>query len=108
MTTGSRGARERLTRDNVAGIHGVLVFDETKAVHQLDFGDLAGTMGGEVGFDIGLGSFGGASVRVGPNRGTGRVKGGWPRRIHWTGAHQDTYHSGASCPSRDGWMKPRP
>lgn len=47
----------RLTRDNITGIHGILVFDKSKAVHELDFGDLAGTMGGEVSLNVGLGSF---------------------------------------------------
>jgi hypothetical protein len=44
-----------LTRNNIAGIHGVLVFDETEAVHQLDLGDVASTMGRKMGLDIGLG-----------------------------------------------------
>jgi hypothetical protein len=46
---------EALTRNDVAGIHSILVLDETEAVHQLDLSDLSGTMGIEVGFDICLG-----------------------------------------------------
>jgi hypothetical protein len=40
--------------DDVAGIHGILVFDEAEAVHQLDLGDLTGAVGLEVTFDLGL------------------------------------------------------
>lgn len=46
----------RLTRDNVASIHGVLVFDEAEAVHQLDLGDFSGAMSRKVSLNIGLGS----------------------------------------------------
>ena len=49
---------ETRTRDNVTGIHGILVFDEAKAVHQFDLGNLAGAMGSEVRGNIGLGDFG--------------------------------------------------
>lgn len=44
-----------LTRDNVAGVHSVLILDEAETVHELDLRDLAGAMGSEVLFDIGLG-----------------------------------------------------
>lgn len=47
-----------LTRNNISGIHGIFVFDETEAIHELDFGNLSGAMGLEVGFNIGLGGFG--------------------------------------------------
>lgn len=49
---------KRLTWDNVTCVQGILVLDEAKAVHKLDFGDLAGTVGREMGLDIGLGGFG--------------------------------------------------
>lgn len=29
----------RLTRHNIPGVHSILVLDEAKAIHQLDFGD---------------------------------------------------------------------
>lgn len=45
-----------LTWDDIARIHGIFVFDEAKAIHELDFGDLAGAMGVEVVLNIGLGS----------------------------------------------------
>lgn len=45
----------RLTRNDVTRVHGVLVLDEAKAVHELDLGDFAGTMRLEVRLDIGLG-----------------------------------------------------
>lgn len=98
----------QLTRDDVAGIHGVLVLDETKAIHQLDLSDLTSAMGGEMSLNIGLGSFGWASVWYG-QRGmvASRADGIWPRRIHGTGAHQGTYQSGANCPSTGEWRRPR-
>jgi hypothetical protein len=46
---------ERLTRNDVAGVHGVLVFEEAEAVHELDLGDLTSSMAGKVVLDIGLG-----------------------------------------------------
>jgi hypothetical protein len=42
-------------RDDVARIHGVFVLNEAKAVHELDLGDLAGSMGGEVLLNFSLG-----------------------------------------------------
>lgn len=48
-----------LTRDNISGIERILVFDETKAIHQLDLDNLAGAMLAEVGINVGLGGFGG-------------------------------------------------
>lgn len=45
---------ERLTGNDVAGVHGVLVFDEAEAVHELDLGDLTSSMAGEVVLDVGL------------------------------------------------------
>ena len=45
----------KLTRHNVTRVHGVLVLDETKAVHELDLGDLTSSMAGEVVLDVGLG-----------------------------------------------------
>jgi hypothetical protein len=47
----------RLTWDDIAGVHGIFVLDETEAVHELDFGDVAGAMGREVGLNIGLGRY---------------------------------------------------
>jgi len=44
-----------LTRDDITRVHGILVFDKTKAIHELDLGDLTGTVGSEVIFDILLG-----------------------------------------------------
>lgn len=46
----------RRTRNYITGIHGILVLDETEAVHKLDLGDLSGAMGREVSLDIALGS----------------------------------------------------
>jgi hypothetical protein len=46
-----------LTWDNITRVHGVFVLDETEAIHELDFGDLASTMGREMGLNISLGRF---------------------------------------------------
>ena len=48
---------KELTWDDITGVHGVLVFDETEAIHELDLGDLASAMGVEVVLNIGLGSY---------------------------------------------------
>ena len=45
----------RLTRDDVSRVHSILVFDETKAIHELDFCNLSGTVGSKVVLDILLG-----------------------------------------------------
>lgn len=46
-----------LTWDYISGIHGILVLNETEAIHELDLGYFAGSMGSEVSLDIGLGSY---------------------------------------------------
>lgn len=43
-------------RDNILSVHGILVLDETEAVHQLDLGDFSGSMCRKVSLNIGLGS----------------------------------------------------
>lgn len=48
------------TWNNVARIHGVLVLDEPKAVHEFDLGNIPGAMGRKVVLNIGLGSCDGA------------------------------------------------
>lgn len=53
-----RGLGGRLTRNDISGIHGILVLDEAEAIHELDLGDLASAMGRKVGFNIGLGGCG--------------------------------------------------
>lgn len=60
-----RSASWKLTWDDVPGIHGVLVLDETEPIHELDLGDLARPMGREVSLDIGLGSWRGRQDRPG-------------------------------------------
>lgn len=42
----------RLTRDDITRVHGIFVFDEAKAVHELDLANLSGTMGLEVVLDV--------------------------------------------------------
>ena len=53
----TEGTEAGLTRNNVTGIHGILVFDESEAIHELDLGDLSGAMSVEVGLDISLGGW---------------------------------------------------
>lgn len=50
-------AREYPTRDYVASIHSILIFDESEAIHELDFGDLPGAVGVEVRLHICLGGY---------------------------------------------------
>ena len=45
----------KLTRNDVTRVHGILVLDEAKAVHQFDLSDLTGAMGLEVALDFCLG-----------------------------------------------------
>lgn len=49
-----------LTRDDVAGVHGVLVLDESKPIHEFDLGNFTRSMGGKVAFDVGLSDCGGS------------------------------------------------
>lgn len=42
--------------DNITSIHGIFVFNEAEAIHELNLGDLAGAMGVEVVLNVGLGS----------------------------------------------------
>ena len=44
----------RLTRNHIASVHRIFIFDESKAIHELDLGDLPCAMSVEVGFDIRL------------------------------------------------------
>jgi hypothetical protein len=44
------------SRHDITRIHGVLVLDETEAVHELDLGDLASSMGGEMLLNVTLSS----------------------------------------------------
>jgi hypothetical protein len=48
--------RRTESRNNIAGIHWVLVLDETEAVHELHFGDFSSAMSREVSLDVGFGS----------------------------------------------------
>lgn len=41
-----------LTGDDIPRVHGILVFEEAKSVHELDLCNLAGAMGGKVICDI--------------------------------------------------------
>ena len=49
--------RRRLTRNNVASVHGIVVLDEAKAIHDLHFGDVACAMGLEMLLDVFLGDW---------------------------------------------------
>jgi hypothetical protein len=52
----SHEIRTMESRNNIAGIHWVLVLDETEAVHKLHFGDFSSAMSREVSLDVGFGS----------------------------------------------------
>lgn len=47
---------QKLTWDNVAGIHGILILDEAKTIHELNLCNFSGAMFREMRLDIGLGS----------------------------------------------------
>lgn len=46
-----------LTRNDITGIHGILVFDESETIHELDLGDFSGAMSVEMGLDISFGGY---------------------------------------------------
>ena len=78
-----------LTRNDITGIHGILVFDESKAVHELDLGDLSSAMSVEVGLDISFGSYG--VVSKAEHRTT-------PAQDRQNDAKDSTYHCEGDCP----------
>lgn len=45
------------TGNHIAGIHSILVLDESEAIHELDLGDLSSAMGVEMRLDVCLGSY---------------------------------------------------
>ena len=59
----------KLTRHNVTRVHGVLVLDETKAVHELDLSDFTSAMGLEMGLDFCLGGIARKVAQVEAGRG---------------------------------------
>jgi hypothetical protein len=46
------------TGNHIAGIHSILVLNESEAIHELDLGDLSCAMSVEMGLDISLGGCG--------------------------------------------------
>lgn len=51
-----------ITRNYISSIHGILVLDESKAVHELDLLDRTGAMGGEMGLNVSLGGYSKISI----------------------------------------------
>ena len=45
---------EHLTWNDIARVHGIFVLDEAETVHEFNFCNLAGAMGLEMSFNIGL------------------------------------------------------
>jgi hypothetical protein len=76
---------------DVACVHGVLVFDEAETIHNLDFGNLSGAMGGKEGLNIGLGSC------------RQRVSG----LATWCDRAMSMDHCEEGSPSRAGWPRPQ-
>jgi hypothetical protein len=71
-----------LTGNDVTRIHGVLVLNETKAVHELDLSDLASAMGLEVALDICLGGIAREVAQVEAGTGyLGHGDGWWGRAL---------------------------
>jgi hypothetical protein len=80
--------------DDITGIHGILVLDETKPIHELDLCDLTGAMGCKVSLDIGLGSIFGqvAQVKTGRRHLGHDCCSGWflvPECTGWTVLEED-------------------
>lgn len=48
---------EELTRNDITGIHSVVVLNESETIHELDLGDVAGAMGLEMILDIFFGDW---------------------------------------------------
>jgi hypothetical protein len=48
---------QRRTRNDVTGIHGILVLNEAEAIHELDFGDFAVAMLGKVSLQVSPSSY---------------------------------------------------
>lgn len=46
-----------ITRNHISSIHGILILDESKAVHELDLLDCTGAMSGEMGLNVSLGGY---------------------------------------------------
>lgn len=58
------GLFAELTRNHVAGVHGILVLNEAEAVHEFDLSDLAGAMRLEMGLDIRFGGIAGEVPQI--------------------------------------------
>lgn len=59
----------KLTRNDVTRVHGVLVLNETKTIHELDLSDFASAMGLEMRLDFCLGGIAGEIAQVEAGRG---------------------------------------
>ena len=87
-----------LTRNDITGIHGILVFDESEAIHELDLGDLSGAMSVEMGLDISFGSY-----RVVSKAELSRIS----AQDRYEDAINSTYHCEEGCPGIT-WSKTPP
>lgn len=87
------------TGNHIAGIHSILVFDESETIHELDLGDLPGAMSVEMGLDISLGGWVRSVMFFDRN----------PNRIeHRKGVcYDDTHHFGGDCPGITWWKRPQ-
>lgn len=56
-TTSFRDLRDALTRNYILSIHRIFIFDETKALHELDLRDSSRAMLAEMLLDIGFGRY---------------------------------------------------
>ena len=59
-----RNSTHQLTWNNITGIHGIFILNEAEAIHELDLGDLAGSMGLEMGLNVGLGGVAGEVPKI--------------------------------------------
>ena len=62
-------APSRLTWNDIARIHSILVLNEPESIHELDLGDIAGAVSVEMCLDSGFGSITGEVAQVEAGRG---------------------------------------
>ena len=98
-----------LTGHDISRIHGILVLDESEAIHELDLGDLAGAMCSKVRLDVGFRRCT-ASHRLANIPFPMALA--QPRSLvrpscAQLGPRKRAHHCGAGCPDRGEWPRPR-
>lgn len=96
-----------ITRNYISGIHGILVLDESKAVHELDLLDCTGAMSGEMGLNVSLGGYDKISiVRISDSASMRGSCCSCSEIIVAEDGNVCSYHRAGGCPSRASWRTP--